>query len=364
MKKAIILAGIYWNDPIQRHQQFAMYLSNAGYEVYFIEHIVSAGFSINRLLRAVRRRAVKNAHSIKSGNVVPPNINIINIKTINPHSGAFFIVNKSKINNLILSLGDDFDIVINYLPINTTRYLVSKIRYTKLIYDCVRNFTEWGEYPHGIEREEQWLIEKSDLIFTDSYYLTKKMEQRAYHKVRQFLPIANTSWENGCKEVKITKIKNIGYFGSLDEHISLEILNAMSDKGYKIHIWGNVITSPQFNYIYHGYQNDLGLLSAQICETCDAIVLPYRGNMDGVIPAKMLQCLSLAAMGIPIFVSEFYDSKQLEEYIYIFRGREELILKIENYNSSQFEEKRIKIVDYMRDKNETNQQRAFWEQMV
>lgn len=62
MKKALFLTGIYWDETFQRHQQFAEYLADNGYTVYFVEHIVSSKFKINTLLE----RIVNNAKVVFS----------------------------------------------------------------------------------------------------------------------------------------------------------------------------------------------------------------------------------------------------------------------------------------------------------
>lgn len=350
MKKALILAGIYWNDPWQRHQQFATYLSKMGYHVFFVEHIVSTAFSAKKLLRAIKR---KNSSSSKLHNEIPERITIFNGRFINPCEGSLSIINKKKVTALLSEIGRDFDLVINYLPISTTRYLISNIKYSKLIYDCVRNFEDWGEYSNNIINEETWLINQCDCVFTDSYYLTDKISKSSAKRFKQFLPLASDRWIEGCESRDIPKkILKVGYFGSLDSHIDTACLKELVNQGYEVHVWGNVIADIDFKYSDHGFLSDLKVLAHEVTTTVDAIVLPYKGNMDGVIPAKLLQCL---ATNLPVFISIFYDSKALEEVLYLYENSDDLTEKMKMFDFLSFEERKSQISKFMRDKHEKNQ---------
>ena len=348
MKKALILSGIYWNDSLQRHQQFATYLSKLGYEVYFIEHIISSKFSLKK---ALKKFSSKN-NGEKIINSIPNKINVVNMRFLNPEGGLFSLINKYKITKLINSIGTEFDITINYLPINTTRWILEKINTKKIIYDCVRNFENWPGYRKDILEEEKILIKKSDAIFTDSYFLTEKFK-RTKKKIFQFLPIANDRWNEGCSISKeIINIKNIGYFGSVGSHLDIEIFKTLVKKGYKLHIWGILEENINIDYIYHGYFNDLSKLSADIMKNVDAIILPYPKTMDGVIPAKILQCLKTF---LPIFIGTFYDSKKLNDFLYVYESKNELLEKIRNFNNDEFLIRKNKIKKFIGDKNESNQ---------
>lgn len=354
MKKALILSGIYWNDSLQRHQQFATYLSKLGYEVYFIEHIISSKFSLKKVLKKLY---ITNNKKFTT-NFVPEKINIIDMKFLNPEEGIFKVINIYKINKMLKFIGNEFDIVINYLPINTTRWILEKIHTKKLIYDCVRNFENWPGYRENILEEEKLLIKKSNIIFTDSYFLTEKFKN--YKKeIFQFLPIANNAWNKGCSRVKeIKEIKNIGYFGSIGNHLDIEIFKFLIEKGYKLHIWGNLEENMNIDYIYHGNFNNLTKLSEDILKNIDAFILPYPKTIDGVIPAKILQCLRTF---LPVFIGEFYDSKKLKEYLYIYRDKNELLKEITNFNNNEFLLKKNKIRKFIEDKNEINQFNIFSE---
>lgn len=357
MKKVLMLTGVYWDETLQRHQQFAEYLVKNGFQVYFIEHIVSSKFN----LKAVLQRFFKGRKNDKfNANPKSKGIHLYSPNFLFPGSGCFDIYNKYRVSELIEKTGSEFDLVINYLPISTTRYIIEAINYKKLIYDCVRNFKAWGGYYSSIEKEEEWLINNSDTIFTDSAFLTDAMKQRTSKKVVQFMPIANNLWLSGCVERKIHSISKIAYFGSYGSHIDTETLRHLVEHKIELHVWGELVEQPSFPFIYHGFCTDLSLLANEITTTVDAIIIPYKGNMDGVIPAKLIQCMT---SGLPVVVSSFYDTNVLSDLLYVYRTQEEALMYISKFQNSEFSIKLEKIKKFTRDLTEGQQLQDFSKKM-
>lgn len=353
MKKALLLTGIYWKDPLQRHQQFASYLSKLGYKVYFVEHIVSSKFSFKKVIKLFK--VVKSKRTDQQ-NEIPPHVHLVNMRFINPGKGLFAIVNFLKVIKMTKVLGKKYDLVINYLPINTTRFILNNVESKKIIYDCVRNFIGWGGYYKNIQKEEEHLSQIVNAIFCDSYYLKNKF-RNAEVPVIQFFPIANDKWLEGCViKRNILEIKKIGYFGTIDKHIDVNAFKLLINRGYEIHFWGVIECEIDLKLYKHGYVKDLEVLASQIITTVDAIVLPYRGNMDGVIPAKMLQALSTR---LPVFCSNFYDSRCLKKYMYIYNNKKELLELISDYSLKQHMKKIKGTEEFLGGKNESNQFEKF-----
>lgn len=353
MKKALLLTGIYWESPWQRHQQFASYLSKLGYEVYFVEHIVSSKFSLRRILEIIKS---KKLNGVTEKQKMPANIHLVNMGFINPGKGFFALVNYFKVKKMNKIFGKKYDIVINYLPINTTRFILNDIHSKKVIYDCVRNFIDWGSYYKSVHKEEKRLCNIVDAIFCDSYYLKNKFSELKI-PVMQFLPIANEDWLKGCiRKRSVIKIKKIGYFGTIGEHVDTDVFQLLIKLGYEIHFWGVISCDINMKIYKHGYVTDLKFLASQIMDTVDAIIIPYRGNMDGVMPAKLLQALST---GLPVFCSDFYDSRSLSEYLYVYKKKGALIELIRNYNLAQHNNKIKKIEELLGGKIEDTQFQRF-----
>ena len=361
MKKALILSGIYWNNTYQRHQQFANYLVKADYEVIFVEHIISSKFNLNKFFKVLLGK-MRNKQSVTCAKTYfPKEITLINSSFVNPMNGVFLIINVIKAKQLVKKIRrelkiSEFDLVINYLPINTTRYILSNLKYKKLIYDCVRDFVNWGEACKNIEYEEKKLLTTSDYVFTDSYYLTKKIGA-SINNVKQFLPVVDNMWVEGCVKIRIpSEIKKLGYFGTFDMHVDTKILEQLQNLGYEIHFWGKEEVRINSRYINHGFFSNLKRLASNIIEEVDAIIIPYKGNMDGVIPAKLMQALFTQ---LPVYISSFYDSNVLEEFLYVYRTGEDLLLQLCNYDKESHIYKQKNIERFLSDKYEDNQYKKF-----
>lgn len=354
MKKALILSGIPWNTTIQRHHKMAFFLSDLNYEVYFIESIPSSKFTFKKLYQKISRKFNKSNNANK--NVSNKSINIVNKRFINPMKGLFWILNKYQADNLLEDIGNEFDIVINYIPVNTSLYISEHINVEKYIYDCVRDFSNWGGYTEDILKIENQIANMSDLILVDSYYLLNKIRNNYPKKdVLQILPTVDKALISTLKKSEASKkIKNILYFGSVGDHIDVNTLNRLSIQEYNIHIIGEVYPGIKLNedIIYHGFVNDLNELAKLIIQNSDAIIIPYKGNMNGVIPAKLMQCI---ATGLPVFINEFYDSDILRDYLYVYKNYSDLLYKIENFNIASHDKIRNKMMDFLKENSEENQ---------
>lgn len=349
-KKALILSGIMWNDTKQRHQTIAEIFAEEGYEVYFVEGIVSSSFSVKKLISRLRNRK-NNKTGTQPELTVPKKIHVTGGGYVNPDGGLFKLVNFRRNKKIIGEIGNRFDVVIDYLPINTTADFLDRIKYKLLIFDCVRDFCNWGGYPKSLPKIEGRLCEKSDYIFTDSFYLTDKMKKKYGDKVVQLLPTVGDEISDGSYIKKSGKIKKIGYIGSLGTHIDTDLLAKLSSEGYEIHLFGRAETELDLKIVDHGFFTDLYQMMNEVKASADALIIPYKGNMDGVIPAKTIQCLST---GLPVFVSDFYDSRRLGEYLYVYRNAEELGNLLTNFDYDDFYKRRDKIDKFVKENTVKN----------
>ena len=358
MKKALLLSGIYWDETWQRHQQFAEYLVSMGYKVYFVEHIVSSVLTVKKVKEMLIGAETVN---LSSNNPRSENIVLCSIKSLPPQKRLFYIWNKNQVKKLIKEIGNQFDVVFNYLPINTTRYFLERIEYKTLIYDCVRNFTGWTgcQYPKDIGNEEEVLSNCADMVFTDSFYLTDKFRSMGCKdKVVQFFPVIDRKWQQGVANKPVSKqIVKVAYFGTFSTiHNDVEVYKALADAGFEIHFWGSVPLNLEFSYVDHGFKNNLAELSREITEKCDAIVIAYRGNMDGVIPAKLFQAIG---SNLPVFISRFYDAEKLSEYMYVFSDKNDLIDQMRKFSPEDYSLKKEKNVKFLEDKGGETQYEQF-----
>lgn len=333
-KSCLILSGIAWDDTYQRHQLISESFIKLGFEVTFIENIVSSAFSLKKLFY---RLNTKNGTAIKRNNR-DANLKVIPSGFVNPNGGIFALYNFSKERSLIHKIDNHYDVVIVYVPVRTTIELLSKIKYDLLIYDCVRDFENWGGYPKNLVKIENRIIKNSDFILTDSYYLTNKIKKKKAGKVRQLLPtVSGGMLKVGWKKNIPNIIKDIGYMGTIDSHIDINCLKLLIKLGYRVHLFGVSDIKLDIKIIDHGYFNNFENLAIEMKENVDALIIPYNQRLDGVIPAKTMQCL---AMGMPVFVRSFYDADKLSDYFYVYDSVTDLINIVQSFSADEFARKR------------------------
>lgn len=334
MKYALILSGISWNDSFQRHHQIAIALSELGYKVIFVNSIPSSKFSFIKLINKIKY--IKKRRKEKINNHKYSNITQKSLKLLWPGSLLINIWNKYIIKKYAKQNFEniDFDIVIAYLPIETTFHFLKNISYKKLVYDCVRNFQGWGGYPNNIKYWEQMLINKADKILCDSFYLKNYLNTLAKEKSPiQILPYVSSNINYLSMKIP-SKIQKLAYIGTLDKHNDLELIQSLLDMNYTINIYGiNNTTIVHKNFVDKGYYNNLSLLQTHIKEDNDAIIIPYKGYMDGVIPAKLPLAISI---GIPVFINSFYDSIQLKNIFFVYKNDLDLYDLLQNFNFEAF----------------------------
>ena len=310
----LILSGVAWNDTFQRHHQVALELAERGYDVYFISHIPSSAFSINKIVNRIKNKG-KNIENVDNNSYILDNIYIIQPQLLFPGLLTNHY-NKYKINRVFKNIPRQYDVVFVYVPVSTTLYFLSKLSYKKLIYDCVRYFQNWGGYQKNISCVESEILSKSDFILCDSYFLKQHLENKCKQKskIYQILPQINERLTILPRK-HIKQIKSIGYIGTFSYHNDIVLIKQLLSH-YTVYLYGKNEVSDLDNYDnfkYKGYYTDLKALQLDVRKDCDAIIIPYIGNMDGVIPAKLPLCITI---GLPIFINSFYDSIYLSNMMY------------------------------------------------
>lgn len=353
MRKILILSGISWSDTIQRHQRMAEYLSKNECEVIFLENIVSSKFSFKKALQKMRNILKKNKKLFSQDTKVK----IIKTFFLNPH-GLFKSYNHILVKKVLKNIGNEFDTIINYLPIDTTDYLINKSKYNILIYDCVRDFENWGGYHKSIKNQEKILLSNSNHILVDSFYLKEKLIAKVGNeeKITQIFPTITLEELNIYRRYynrELKTIKSISYFGTVDNHIDIELLNKLSEE-YIINIIGKIDKNVKIskNIKIYEFTNNLGELARLLLKISDAIIIPYCKNMNGVIPAKLIQALST---GLPVYVSSFYDAEILKDKLYVYKDYKSLNDLILEFDEKEFCSRKIKYKKFIEDKIEEKQ---------
>ncbi len=328
-KKALILSGITWNTTVQRHHAIARHLVKNGYEVHFVQGIISSAFNLKKFFHKLFGLLSKRSDAPRIP--LDDGVTLIRSPFVNPQGGIFHAFNAFRLKKFLQIIDNEYDLVINYLPISTTNEVIKEIDYTTLIYDCVRDFSNWGGYPQNLPKIEHDLILNSDAVLVDSYYLYDKLSGRYPDvKIVQILPMLKEGQADIFKRGKPPKaIKNIAYIGQISSHIDLSVLEALvTVKQVTFHLFGSSNLKLDFDFINHGFMTDPKELAREVLKHVDAIIIPYKGNMDGVIPAKLFECL---ATSLPVFVSDFYDARKLSRMLRVYTSTGELLSQIDAY---------------------------------
>lgn len=357
-KNALIISGVSWDSPWQRHHIISSRLLKSGYNVDFVENIISSSLSFNNIKRKIKQIVVskdKSKINIENDN---EGIRIIKVTNPPPSTITSFLDRKSII-KILSKTQIHYDLVILYIPRKLTLNLLHQISYSKLIYDCVRDFTLWPDISHQVTVCEPKIIDIASEIWCDSYWLENKLNSyinnfQVDKKVIKILPTLPLDIFEKINSInfRIKKIKNITYFGSLSNHVDIETLEWLHKKGFKIHFIGKSdIRIPDF-IIDHGYITSQTKLFDRIVAISEAVIIPYLGNMNGVIPSKLMLAL---ATGKPVFISSFYDSirvaatTELNSQLFCYKKKEEILININKIEKSHnnIEEKFLNCIKFM-----------------
>ena len=332
-KKALVLPGVTWDDTYQRHHLIAETLAKFGYNVTFVSGIPSSKFSFKKLLQKI----ISNKNSNKQKNRIVENVESVSLRLLWPGWYITDFYNKKVIADFCAN-NSDFDLVVCYLPVQTTISFLDCITCKQIIYDCVRDFEGWGGYPRSVRRIEDEIISRSTWTFCDSYYLQNKLSDKIDRDKIFQIPLYFPDNLKIYDIKKIDSIKNIAYIGTISESTDMQVIENLLGLGYTINLYGfkSINTKEHERFIDKGYFSDISLLTTVVRDENDAIIIPYQGNMNGVIPAKLSICLSL---GLPVFINSFYDSDRLSDRLFVYNDIKQLAEMIEDIKTLPFEEK-------------------------
>lgn len=348
MKKALVISGISWNSAYQRHQLNSNLLASYGFDVDFLEACKTSKVTAVKLFRVLLRLAGNRFSGGSSKSYVnnnSNNINVISSKFLPPGGWSTFInyfIFKFQLKKL---LSKKYDLVLIYVPSDHFKFIDFKD--SIVVYDCVRAFRVWGGYHKNLYLNEEYLTKKSDAVICDSFYIKNEYFKSFTESVKpiQLLPPIEVPFSPGRHT---GRIKNIGYFGSISEHIDIDLFRTLLDNGYIVHFWGQDPDSLlPAGVIEHGYVAEQTELLDSIVSHCDSLVIPYKNIADGVYPAKL--GISLASK-LPVFCSSFYDSIFLKKLLYVYSNADNLLEVIEGFNVESYTNKQ-NFVDAFLDDN-------------
>ncbi|EOY4909551.1 hypothetical protein [Vibrio alginolyticus] len=343
--KVLIISGVGWNENYQRQQKIATEICNLGHEVDYMQGFVTSKFKFSKFKSYINKVFINQPKTkiTKIQNEKPKELSINSIFTLPSTNIVFDLINSS----LVKKKSQHYDFVISYLPVKSVHHYISSLPNNPyVIYDCVRNFPEWPGYPSDMIKQEKEFIDIVDDIWVDSFWLKDKFENYGFNP-KQLLPTIDLSVFNKTKQ-SVSKIKKIVYYGLISHKIDLEAIKILLDSDYDITFIGpkesNVVLDERIRHIPQSSQKDI---VKHVYENADALIIPYvSSGMDGVIPAKTIECLSF---GIPTFLSSFFDSQKLNDYFYVYRDSNELKNMIKNFDKNEFDARRLRSLAFVRE---------------
>jgi hypothetical protein len=342
-KKALVISGIAWNATYQRHHLNSTILSELGYEVDFLQSCKSSKFSFGKIFDLVKKKiSRKNIDTVN--NFIPKSINVISCKLL-PPSGAVSLLINFIIFHLFLKpkLQKKYDTIIIYTPTDHVNFLAT-FKAKKVIYDCVRAFSEWGGYHASLYKNERSLLDSATVVLCDSFYLKDVHLPSISHNIEVFQLIPPIEVNKQPNQSISPKIKTIGYFGSISDHIDIIVFNKLIANGYDVLFWGIDDLAILPNQVRKfGYIPDQNTLLSSLIKECDALIIPYNKPLNGVYPAKL--SLSFCS-GLPVFCSEFYDSLALSSLLYTYKSHDDLLKKLTIFNIKSHTKRNKKVDEF------------------
>jgi hypothetical protein len=332
----VFLSTIDWNDSWQRHQIFATALAERGHRVFFVENTALRGPRFSDAPRIARRlaRLAKPPPPPPLGAKASGRVVVIPPFTLPPTNRLFRWVNAiAALPHLLRRLKaaglDERPIVFVYSPSATHLRLIDMLRPRKVVYDCASNFRAHPSAPADIERLELDLLERSEMVITDSDFLfeQKRAEHPSVRQIHQGVPKAFF-----LPDHQAGSYRTACYFGTIHDGLDYGAIRALAEAGVEVSLIGPVKHMPP------PLPPSVKLLPsvppetlAQTIARFDALLLPY--NVDAfnqaVVPAKLYECLAttkpVLSSGLPAMHTLkdlVYVANSPGEWVSAFRGLE------------------------------------------
>ena len=222
-------------------------------------------------------------------------------------------------------------------------YLIGELGERYAIYDIVDEYSELLGPSEVIQKLENKILDKVDLIFTgtDALFQTR----RKMHPNIFFLPggvdyqlFAKANFQNMSTEIKhIKELINqpiIGFYGMLDDRIDVELLEALAAKHPE---WNLLLIGPQeadfsplkkFTNVHFLGKKEYTELPG-LLHDFDVAIIPYKLNKltQHINPNKMLELLAAEKPVVSTYLPDV--EKLYGDIAYIGKNKDEFIRKIE-----------------------------------
>lgn len=344
--KLIMLSEIDWSHLWQRHQIFASLFAQSGFETLYLNRtgmrlpgVRELPYLWQRVLEASKGSQAP-ATSLSGEQVESGLLRIMNPLVLPPTSGFLRWLNQTlfipRLARALEKNSSASPILYTYLPTWTTLQLINQINPYCVIYDCVHNFEDHPRAPHDITVTEDLLLQRAEVVVTDSAYLADKLGQKRPDVVRIPPGVDYDNFARAYRGNEAERIRTICYFGLIKPELDLSLMTALLAAGYRLQLIG--LVDPYIREQLPAQAELIGFVDhAHLPQTlydCDAILLPYQLNAfsQAIMPAKTFECL---ATGKPIIATALPDLVQYQDLIHIVSGPEEMLAALDKIPSME-----------------------------
>lgn len=308
MKKILYLMGIDWYWIKQRPQILAEYLAkDYNVTVVYMKEVFC------------RQELRKDKDELEQSYAVPA-------IPYRDKNSLVHIIQKAMFHK-IMKRANEFDIIWVGQPL-LYNYIPSTYK-GKIIYDCMDNHEALcndSKIKKVIQRTENELVKRADIIFVSSMGLRRRIE--SIGEANKVTLIRNGVYFNEIhlpEHTQSNEIYKIGYFGTLAEWFDFPLLlNSLKKyQNIEYHLWGpisNIAIPKHDRVIWEGVIEHRKLWDE--VKSMDCLIMPFTINaiIADVDPVKLYEYISMGKSVISVFYDEV---KRFEDFIYFYRTEEE-----------------------------------------
>ena len=336
----ICVSSIDWDFVWQGHQEIMSTFAKNGNKVLFIENTGIRSPTFKDLPR-LKKRIINWMRSVKGFRQKMENIFVYSPLILPfPYSKIARRINRyfliRSLRRWMRTMEFNNPIVWTFLPNGITLDIVNNIDKKLLIYYCIADFHQLADNPKKVEKTENELIKKSDLIFAQGDFLKERC-LRLNNNVHIFPFGVNLDTFDSLEsdkyhipeDMRMIKRPIVGYIGGIHRHIDFDLLRLIAAEHPE---WSVVLVGPIQTDVskISGLKNIFLLGKKEFSELpnyvngFDAGIIPYALNdyTTTVFPTKLNE---YHAMGKPVV------STSLPEILNFNKAHDGLVLVGKNY---------------------------------
>ncbi|GIM45662.1 hypothetical protein DNHGIG_12110 [Collibacillus ludicampi] len=212
---------------------------------------------------------------------------------------------------------------------------LEKIRYSKLIYDCMDDYLAFPQDDHSIEylrSLENQLLERADIVLVSSKRLQELVRERGFrrpvHLVYNALEPNNSYQDSNIKGDD--GFFNIVYFGTISEWFDFNSIFELLRRHEDIRF--TIIGPSEVSLPHHERINYTGPVKYEelkrYARDADAFIMPFVLNslVESVDPVKVYEYTAYLK---PTFVVRYRETEKFEDIAFLYNDVEELSSQVE-----------------------------------